>query len=175
MGHDSHQSTASLGCVFVHIWRSHLNEDSPPFGQRGSCDRATVCHLWVHESLRAVIPLLHVLNLNCNGIWVLAWSIPRLPPPPPPPSNAGGSCGHCVFVNTHSQHIPLPKQEAYVPRYWEMFLQEWNWIWARCAFLQRGITVVRTSQTLTHTQGGFLGWLHPSLEFAGKIEPRSDK
>lgn len=61
-----------------------------------------------------------------------------------------------------------------------MVLQGRNRIWvvtpesegARSGCSQRAITVVLS---LLHWEGFFLGSLHISLEFAGKIEPRSDK
>lgn len=172
MGHDSHQSTASLGCVFVHIWRSHFNEDSPPFGQRGSCDRATVCHLWVHESLRAVIPLLHVLNLNCNGIWVLAWSIPRLPPP------STVKCRRfmwalCICEYALTTHSPAKTRGLCSQILGNVSAGMKLNLGSMCILTKRNNSSPHIPNA--HTQGGFLGWLHPSLEFAGKIEPRSDK
>lgn len=87
---------------------------------------------------------------------------------------------HSQHTHTHSTLCPARMRGLYIPGYWQMVLQGRNRIWvvtleskgARSACSQRAITVVLS---FIHWEGFFLGSLHISLEFAGKIEPRSDK
>lgn len=137
---------------------------------------------------RTVIPLLCMVNLNCNAVWTLEF--PAWPVPLPPLLDAGGSCGLCegpqgihtlnTLTHTHTPASVLTKWEAYIfPDIGECFCREETESGLLCRIEWGGsicmLTKRNNSSAHTHREGFFLGWLHPSLEFAGKIEPRSDK